>query len=65
MECAKSTTANAKYKKKLGKKRCGRLERQKDSVRAKDGLIAELRERECKFEQAVTKATHETKVLKK
>ena len=64
-----SATANAqrraKYKKKLRKKRCGRLERQKDSVRARDGLIVELRERECKLKRAVVRAAHETKALKK
>lgn len=64
-----SKTANAqrraKYKKKIRKKRCGRLERQKDSVRARDCLIVELKERECKLKQVVVRAAHETKSLKK
>lgn len=39
------------------------MEHQKNSVPAKDGVIAELRERECTLEQAVTKATHKTSLL--
>ena len=67
LEAVKANGSNRKkrYSKRKSKKRPGRLERKKISLRAKEALIEELKCTELKLREAVTKVVKQNKSLKK